>query len=407
MERFDLVVIGSGPAGTSAASAYQQAGGGRAVVLSADVTAPYERPPLTKDALRSPNAPEPTALAGPDLDHIEVRLGQAVTGLDPDSRTLRVGADTLGYDRLVVASGASPTPLPGADEDAEIFYVRSFEQGSRLHEAAAHARSAVVVGSGFIGCEAAVSLAIRGIDVTLVTPEAAPQQARLGERVGSLITDLLTGYGVHLRTGVSVTSIEAPRTVHLDNGETLAPDLILAAVGITPNTDWLDGTGVQLHDGRIVVDEALRSSVEGTFAAGDVARAQNAVAGRPLDVEHWGDALTMGEVAGRSAADVATQWDSVPGFWTQLGEHKLKYSAWGDGYDAVDVVESPGSLTVWYAADSAIVGVLTYNADGDYDRGQGLIAAGAPLAAGRGGQAINPDSSAGEPADRTDPSEDR
>ena len=392
MADYGLVVVGSGPAGVSAASAYQQAGGaGPVLLVSADPHPPYERPPLSKQSLHAPTEPELTPLAQADaLDGVEVRLGTRVAGLDVVGRTLRLGDETIRFDRIVLAPGAQPQPLPVADDDAEVHYLRQFTDLQRLHAAAGHARSAVVIGSGFIGCEAAVTLARRGLDVTLVTPEQVPQAARLGEQAGRLIAQLLESYGVHLRAGVEVTAVAAPRTVHLDDGQTLAPDLVLAAVGIAAATDFVQDSGLQLFEGRVVVDRHLRTATEGVHAAGDAAHAEHAVAGRPIPVEHWGDALAMGEVAGRSAAGLDAEWSDVPGFWTQLGEHTLQYAAWGDGYDELEVDERPGRLTVWYGRDGELAGVLAYNTDADYERGRELIAQRAPLAAGPRGDAPAP-----------------
>lgn len=372
---YRLVVIGSGPAGVSAATSYLGAGGeGPVLLVSRDAHAPYERPPLSKEALREPGGIERSAfVTDKELGDVEVRLDTAVTGLDLESRTLTMGEDTETYDNLVIAAGMTPLPLPGADEDAEVHLLRSLADAQALKQSASHARTALVIGSGFIGCEAAVSLARLGLDVTLVSREEGPQANRLGAYAAGVITDWMTAEGVTVMPGVGVTSVHAPRRVHLDNGQTIEPDLVLAALGVSPATDFIEGTGLQTHEGRLVVDEHLRTDDEHVWAAGDAARAMNASAGRTLSVEHWGDALTMGEVAGRNAAGGEETWDAVPGFWSQIGDHWLQYSAWGDGYDTSEVVERTGGFTVWYGRDKEVVGVLAVNADNDYERGGQLI----------------------------------
>ena len=386
MTTYGLLIIGSGPAGVSAAEAYADAGGpGPVALLTADPHAPYERPPLSKNALTSPGDVEPTPITEATLpDGVDVRLGATVTAVDLGARTVQVGGETLTFERLVVATGSTPLPLPGAEEDAEIHALRSLQDGRDLARAAQHARTALVIGSGFIGCEAAASLARSGLDVTLVTPEDAPQQERLGSYAAQQISIWLADLGVDVRTGVEVTSVHAPRTVHLSDGHTLAPDLVLAAVGIAPQGDLLGDAGAQTYEGRVVADEHLQAA-PGVWVAGDIARGLHAIAGRALAVEHWGDALAMGAVAGRNAAvgDDGEQerWEEVPGFWSTIGEHTLQYAAWGDGYDREEVVERVGGFTIWYAdAADTLVGVLTYNADADYERGRRLIAAGAGIA---------------------------
>jgi 3-phenylpropionate/trans-cinnamate dioxygenase ferredoxin reductase component len=123
----------------------------------------------------------------------------------------------------------------------------------------------------------------------------------------------------------------------------------------------------------------MRTSAENVYAAGDVALAYNSTAGRSVAVEHWQDAVDQGEVAGASAAGQTAEWDGVPGFWTTIGEATLKYHAWGDGFERFRFVEHDDGFTVWYESDGAAVGVLTYNADDDYERGEDLIRRRAPI----------------------------
>ncbi|MGI8949144.1 MAG: NAD(P)/FAD-dependent oxidoreductase [Ornithinimicrobium sp.] len=381
MDRYGLVVIGSGPGGVGAATAYLEAGGATPVlVVTSDEDPPYMRPPLSKESLRSSQEPEPTPLAD-DLGKVELRLGTTVSHLDLEARSVQAGAETVGFDRLVIATGARPMSLPGIDSEVDQHQLRTLADLRRLHEAAGHARSAVVIGSGFIGCEAAASLAMRGLDVTMATREEAPQQARLGEHVAGAITGWLRGYGVTMHTGVDVSSVEPPRQVHLSDGTTLEPDLLLVVVGVEPATDALDGSGLELEQGRVVVDQRLQTATDGVYAVGDVALAEHQVAGRRVVVEHWGDAEAMGEVAGQAAAGQDVVWETIPGFWSEIGEHTLMYAAWGDGYDRAEVVEGDDGFTVWYGDEhGALVGVLAYGTEDDYERGRELIEAGVSLA---------------------------
>jgi 3-phenylpropionate/trans-cinnamate dioxygenase ferredoxin reductase subunit len=123
----------------------------------------------------------------------------------------------------------------------------------------------------------------------------------------------------------------------------------------------------------------MRSSDPAVLTAGDVAYAVNAAAGRRLMVEHWGDAVTMGRIAGQTAAGRDAAWAGVPGFWSAIGDRTLKYAARGDGYDRARLDEHDGeAFTVWYERDGAAAGVLTHEADRDYERGRELIGAGQP-----------------------------
>lgn len=385
-----LLVIGSGPAGVSAARSYLEAGGAGPVrILTADADPPYQRPPLSKEALsdpaRSPQGQSP--LEGEHaLDGIEVVTGARVAAVDVLEHTARVAAVEHVWERLVLAPGSHPLPFPVADPDADVHHLRTLEDARRLHAAAGHARSAIVVGSGFIGCEAAASLARRGVRTTVLTPEDGPQLERLGPRASRAIVDWLTELKVVVRTRTEVTAIEAPRTVHTGDGQTHHPDLVLVAIGIAPSTGFLGGSGLRMHERRIVVDEHMRTGASDVWAAGDAVHAHHPRAGRPLSVEHWGDALTMGEVAGRGAAgDRSARWEEPPGFWSQIGDHQLKYSAWGDGWDDLSESERTGGFTVRYGRSGMLAGVLTYGADDDYAAAADLLGRepfGRPPAAG-------------------------
>ena len=130
----------------------------------------------------------------------------------------------------------------------------------------------------------------------------------------------------------------------------------------------------------MVVDERMRTDQPGLLAAGDVAYARNAAAGRHLVVEHWGEALAMGTVAGTTAAGGNTRWAQAPGFWSMIGDHALKYVAWGDGYQQAQLIDhGGGAFTVWYSTEGVTVGVATHQADNDYERGRELVEQAKPL----------------------------
>ncbi len=217
----------------------------------------------------------------------------------------------------------------------------------------------MVIGAGFIGCEAAASLAMRGVSVTLVAPDEVPQRKRLGQEAGTRLEALVEKTGVRYLGGVKVASVDAG-SVTLDNGDTVGADLVLAATGVRPNSGPAEALGLRLENSRVVVEADMSTGVDGVYAAGDVAMAFNAGAGRALAVEHWQDAADHGEIAGASAAGDDAKWSGVPGFWTTIGDADVKYHAWGDGYDSSRLIDHGDGFTVWYAANGVTVGVLTY-----------------------------------------------
>jgi 3-phenylpropionate/trans-cinnamate dioxygenase ferredoxin reductase subunit len=375
MESTGLIVVGSGPAGVSAAEAFREHNSRDPVrIVTDDPALPYARPPLSKEFLRG-EADSADAELHPEQwfrdRSIEVIRTPGVDGINRTERYVTAAGQRYSYRALVLACGAkaSPFPVPGGRRALQL---RSLADATTLRRAAAGADSAVVIGAGFIGCEAAASLAMRGVATTLVAPDDVPQAKRLGEHAGSRILKLLKQAGVRFAGSTSVSSL-GDGTVHLEGGDVINGDVILAATGVTPQSGLAADAGITISDRRIVVDAQLRTSAENTFAAGDVALAHNTTAGRPLAVEHWQDAVDQGQIAGAAAAGQAGRWDSVPGFWTTIGDATLKYHAWGDGFERARFVEHADGFTVWYEKAGEAVGVLTHNADDDYDRGEELI----------------------------------
>ncbi|WP_116203482.1 NAD(P)/FAD-dependent oxidoreductase [Amycolatopsis circi] len=377
MSAEQLVVVGSGPAGVSAARAYREAGGtGEVRLLSADDDPPYERPPLSKDFLRGETTEDEISLMDKevyqDLD-IGLALGDPVVELN-DGEVRTAAGRVHPFTQCVLATGAEPIrpDLPGADHEA-VRVLRSRRSSAELRDAAADADEAIVVGAGFIGCEAAVSLSRLGLGVTLLCPDTVPQRQRLGRDAGELIAGWLAAEGVRLLRETSLVSITGGRRVRTDTGWDLDTGLVLLATGVRPRVELAEKAGLTIENGRIRTDERMRTSRAGICAAGDVALAHNASAGRALPVEHWGEGLAMGEIAGRTAAGAEAVWDAVPGFWSEIGDRTLKYAAWGDGYDHAWPASRDGAFTVWYERDGVVVGVLTHEADEDYERGSDLI----------------------------------
>ena len=374
MSEDGLIVVGSGPAGVAAAESFREHNtSGRVRILTTDRDLPYARPPLSKEYLRGQT--DDVGLH-PQwwFDHktIELVHNTTVDGLDLAERSVRAGDRRFRYDALILACGAAPVapPMPGG---ARARVLRSLADAAALREAAKDASTAVVIGAGFIGCEAAASLALRGMSVTLVAPETLPQEARLGSAAAERLRELVIQAGARYVGGVAVEEINDVG-LRLDNGVTIDCDLILAATGVTPQHRLAADAGLDVRDSRIVVDTHMSTSTKGVYAAGDVALARHAVAGRHLAIEHWQDATDQGAIAGTSAAGKRATWDGVPGFWSTIGEATIKYHAWGDGYQRSRMLSHPDGFTVWYEADDAVVGVLTHNADDDSDLGQRLIA---------------------------------
>lgn len=397
-----IVIVGGGPAGLATARAYRDAGGRGAVTLAtAEAHLPYQRPPLTKEYLRTGDGRDELfleAAAWFGERAVELRHAPAVA-LDPDAGRLELlGGDLVEFDACVLATGSEPgrPPVPGVELDG-VLVLRSLDDSEALRaRVTAGARRAVVVGSGFIGCEAAASLRAMGCEVALVSGEEAPQAARLGEAAGREIRRWLESAGIALHLGTQVTAVRSPSADEApgagatsalelltdDGTPALAADVVVLGSGVSPRLDLARSGGLELDEEApgVRCDAGLRTSHPRVWAVGDIAVAEHPLAGRALRVEHWGDALAQGEAVGRTLAGTPARWETVPGFWSTIGARTLKLAAWGDGWERDHLVaQSGGGFTVWYERDGACVGVLTHEMDADYDRGKLLVGERAPV----------------------------
>ncbi len=386
-----IVVVGGGPGGFSTARAYRQAGGsGQVILISAESYPPYNRPPLTKEYLRDEIERDQLPIESAEWfeeNNVELRLATTVRSLDRDRRVVETEDGEVPYDSLVLATGSEPIriPIPGAD-DPEILVMRTLENSERLKSRVGEGSRAVVVGSGFIGCEAAASLSLRGAEVTLISLEEGPQRERLGEDVSERIEGWLEGYGVKLYLGTRVEGIERKNggfQITVEGGETVVAGTVLFGTGVEPRTRLAEEAGLEIEEGGIVTDSSMRTSAPGIFAVGDIVFAMNESAGSRQKVEHWGDALEHGRIAGTVLAGGEAVWTMAPGFWSTIGDKPLKYWAWSRGWDEAKFENKDGAegeaFTVWYGKEGVTVGVLAHNADEDYEEGRALIEQGAPL----------------------------
>jgi 3-phenylpropionate/trans-cinnamate dioxygenase ferredoxin reductase subunit len=377
-----IVIVGGGPAAYSAAAAYREAGGtGAVTILAREADPPYERPPLTKGFLRGESGRDELPLADATWypEHaIELRTGVEVAELDLGAGEARSAAgESFGFDRVLLATGAEPTvpPIPGADGPA-VQTVRRVGDSERLGSLGRNDH-ALVVGSGFIGCEAAASLAMRGVEVTMATTETAPQLERLGEQVAAEIAGWLAALGVEVHTEAELAATRSAgdraTRARFTDGHQMVVDRVVLALGVRRNDGLAAAAGIAVDDG-VEVDAGMRTADPRVLAAGDVAYAFNAAAGRRLRVEHWGEALNMGEVAGKTLAGAAASWEVAPGFWSTIGERTIKYVGWGDGWDELRFeAGEEGGFACWYGRDGELVGVATHLDDAAYERGRELI----------------------------------
>ena len=298
MTRYDLLVVGGGLASAKAVEAYRESGGdGSVLLLSADRYPPYHRPPLSKRLLRGEQESE-QAFVQPEAwysEHqIELRLETHVRALDGARRVVQLDSEEVGFEQLLIATGAQPRPLGSA------MTLRTIDDSLAIRERARAAGKATVIGTGFIGLEVAASLRALDVAVTLATG-GRPLFGAFGSADFSTYLD-----GVYREHGVELVD-----EASADAG------VVIAGIGVVAGTDWLGGSGIDVDDG-VVVDERFRTSMEGVYAAGDVARFYDPVFGYARRIEHWSNANYQGAEVGKVLAGGDSRYDTVSSFFTEL-----------------------------------------------------------------------------------------
>ncbi|HEY3162780.1 MAG TPA: NAD(P)/FAD-dependent oxidoreductase [Candidatus Limnocylindrales bacterium] len=315
-----IVIVGAGLAAARAAEALRTNGyDGTITLLGDEPERPYLRPPLSKEYLRGESQRD-QVFVHPEAfyaEHeIEMRPSSPVGAIEPASREVVLAdGNRLGFDRLLLATGARPRrlPVPGADLPG-VVAVRTLADSDALRVAAADAERVVVVGAGWIGSEVAASLRMLGRRVVLVAPDVVPLERVLGPEIGGVYRDLHAEHGVKLRLGTSVSRIlgrDRVDAVETAAGERIAADLVVVGIGVEPRTELAVAAGLDVGDG-IEVSASLETSVPGIFAAGDVASAWHPFYARRLRSEHWANAKFQGTAAAKAMLGDETAYDRIP-----------------------------------------------------------------------------------------------
>ncbi|MYG99001.1 MAG: NAD(P)/FAD-dependent oxidoreductase [Acidimicrobiaceae bacterium] len=383
-----VTIVGASLAGLNAAEALRREGfDGPVTLIGAENHLPYDRPPLSKQVLAGEWAPERVALTDPEEleeDGIEARLGVRATALDLDARELTLhSGETVAFDGLVIATGARCRTMPGTDQVGGVHVLRSLDDCLALRaDLEAMPQRVVVVGAGFIGAEVAATARGRGLDVTMVEALPTPLSRVLGDEMGEVCAEVHRDHGVDLRTAVGVERISGDGRVErvtLSDGSTIDADVVVVGIGVIPNTEWLDGSGLEVDDG--VMCDASCLAADRVAAAGDVARWPNALFGETMRVEHWDNAAQQGAHAARRLLDAAAgPFTPVPWFWSDQYDRKIQLAGRVRGDDEVRVVT--GSVderrfAAIYGRAGRIVGVLGFNRPRHVMRYRALIEQGA------------------------------
>ena len=362
-----VVIAGGGAAGLAAADMLRRKGyEGALTIISADDSAPYDRPNVSKDYLQGQeplpdewmNLRLPTYYAEHKIDLV---LNSRVASIDAPRKQVKLeNGKTYSFDALLLATGSdvNKLPIPGA-RDADVFYVRTWSDARVLFKRISSAKQVVVVGGSFIGCEVASAIRSRGLDVHVVFRESQPFERTLGAEVGRFFRALHESHGVAFHVGNFVARVDGSQVI-LNDGTELRADFLVLGVGVRPSVGLAERAGLKVDNG-IVVNEYLETSVPGIFAAGDVARWPDPHSGQRIRVEHWVVAERQGQVAARNMLGYREPYDLIPYFWTEQFGVSLRYVGHTENWDTVEI---DGSLdaqncAVRYKQGGKIVAVAT------------------------------------------------
>ncbi|HSP05276.1 MAG TPA: FAD-dependent oxidoreductase [Acidimicrobiales bacterium] len=370
----DIVIVGASIAGFSAAAELRARGhDGPIHLVGEEPVRTYERPPLSKGVLggEDPTTTEWAAARDDDLG-LDWLVGERAVGLDVAGRSVELATgESLPYDGLVIATGASPRRLPGHRDRAGLHVLRSLDDCLGLRaDLDAGPERVVVVGAGFIGGEVAATCRHRGHEVTVVEPLSQPLERVLGPTIGAAVAGVHRAAGVDLRLGTGVDAVlgdDHVEGVRTTDGTVIEADLVVVGIGVVPNTAWLDGSGLPVDDG--IRCDATTLVAPGITAAGDVASWDSPRYGR-LRIEHWDNAADMGRAAGRRLVvsdDEAEAYDPVPWFWSD--QHDVRVQVAGrptlpDQGGELAVVEGQigeERFVALYGRDGQVTGALGWN----------------------------------------------
>lgn len=391
-----FVIIGGGLAGAKAVEALRGNGfDGQIILFGAENLLPYERPPLSKEFLAGKKSLPEFTVHDADWyrdNRADLRLGTPVSSVDAAGHSVGLSdGTTVGYDKLLLATGSSSRrpPIPGSDADG-VHYLRTYDDAEALNSVLTEGSSLAVVGAGWIGLEVAAGARQRGVDVTVVEAAGQPLQAALGEAVGAVFADLHREHGVDLRLRAQVEEImtESGRAtgLRLGDGSTVTADAVLVAVGARPNVELADAAGLDMGDGGVLVDASLRTSDPDIYAVGDIAAAEHPLFATRIRTEHWANALKQPAVAAAGMLGNPGEYAELPYFFTDQYDLGMEYAGHAPSFERVVFrgdVAGREFVAFWLDGDDRVLAGMNVNVWDVLDDVKALILARAPVDVGR------------------------
>jgi len=381
-----IVIIGAALAGASAAIALRDQGyQGELTVIGEEGELPYERPPLSKAVLIGErDEPDWVAEEATYEDKgISLKFGTTATRIDRSRKVVVASRTEYPYDKLLIATGAGSRrlDLPGADLDG-LLTLRTLEESLALRERFTEGARIVIVGGGWIGCEAAAAARQHGANVTMIEPRSQPLLQVCGEQIGATFAALHRDHGVDLRLGIGVTGFAgdgAVSSVHIKGHASVPADIVLIAVGAAPNIALADVAGLQLANGGIAVDATLRSSDPDIYAVGDVAAHDHPKYPHRIRVEHWANAKDQGAHVALNLLGAEEPYLLRPFFFSDQYDLGCEYRGFADPTKDRLVVRGDlksREFTAFWVRAGAVAAAMNVNQWDDADTLQELVDSG-------------------------------
>jgi 3-phenylpropionate/trans-cinnamate dioxygenase ferredoxin reductase subunit len=384
---FDVVIVGGGHGGAQVAIMLRtQKFDGSIAIVGDEPELPYERPPLSKEYFAGEKEFERIQLRPAkywDEREVTMLLGKRVVSVDPAARTVTTGAgETIGYGKLVWATGGAPRmlPIPGGDLPG-VQGVRTRADADAMKAASGTAGQIVVIGGGYIGLEAAAVLRKAGKKVVLLEALDRVLARVAGTELSRFFEREHRDHGVELRLGVCVDAIEGDTHVtgvRLSDGEVIPADLVIVGIGIVPAVEPLIAAGAEGGNG-VLVDRLCKTSLPDIYAIGDCAAHENDFAeGVVIRLESVQNANDQANVVAKGIVGDEAHYHAIPWFWSNQYDLKLQTAGLSTGHDRAVLRGDPGarSFSVVYLKDGKVIAIDCVNATRDYVQGRMIVTAG-------------------------------
>ena len=394
-----IAIVGASLAGLRAAETLRARGfDGELTLIGDEAHRPYDRPPLSKQVLQGNWEPDQTFFRkkdGYDALALDMRLGVRAVSIDLRARRVALADGTFAdYDRLIIATGARVRTLSAIAPRAGLLALRGLDDAIVLRRALMEAPRVAIVGAGFIGLEVAASCRARGLPVTVIESLPVPLSPIVGPTIGDMVAAMHRDHGVDLRAGVVVTDVLGESRVAgvaLSDGSRIDADVVVVGIGVTPNTEWLEPSGLTIDNG--IVCNGFGEAAPDVYAAGDVARVANRWHGNSPRIEHWTNAVEQAVHAAENVLagpEASTSFSSVPYFWSDQYDRKIQFIGAARPHDEMVIIDgslADRTLTALYRRDDRVVACLAVNQPRALIKYRKLLAAGASWDAALSGTA--------------------